>query len=391
MNILDWILVVLVCAYALSGYWQGFITGAAATVGLLLGGAVGIWVAPSLFGEASPAIWVSLGALFLVILAATVGQALFQYVGAQLRARISWQPARALDAIGGAALSAVAVLLVAWVLGVAVSGSRFGDVTTQVRTSKVLSAVDRVLPADSVAQLARFNNIVGATFFPRYLEPFAPERIVEVRRPPAGMTDDPQVAAAEPAVLKIHGTNECGRGVEGSGFFYANDRLMTNAHVVAGVDEPQIIFGDDVVEGRVVHYDPALDLAVIAVDDQGREPLRFDLSARQGQAVAVLGYPQDGPYDVRPGRIRDEHRLRSPDIYGRGSVLRDAYSLRSLIRPGNSGGPVVDSSGEVVGIVFAASVTDDETGYAITAEQAKQAAGQGLVGEDPVETGDCVG
>src|SRR3954452_24698915 len=121
VNVLDWFLVMLVLAYAVSGYWQGFIAGAFATGGLLLGGLLGIWLAPKLLGDAAPALWVSLAALFVVLICASFGQAILQYAGARIRSRITWQPARALDAVGGAALSMAAVLVVAWVLVVAVS------------------------------------------------------------------------------------------------------------------------------------------------------------------------------------------------------------------------------------------------------------------------------
>ncbi len=389
MNALDWILVVLVLAYALSGYWQGFVTGAFATVGLLLGGFLGIWAAPQLLQEAEPSLWVTLGALFIVIVSATIGQALFQYAGARIRARIRWQPVRAVDALGGALLSALAVLLVAWALGVAVSGSRIGPVTAQVRGSTVLAEVDQRLPDEAQGMLQAFNNVVGATFFPRYLEPFAPERIVETRRPPQRIRNNEQIAAAEASVLKIRGQNACGRGVEGTGFLYGDDRLMTNAHVVAGVDSPEVSIDGDAVAAEVVHYDPDLDVAVLALDDRGRPALAFDRQAGPQQGVAVLGYPQDGPYDVQAGRIRSEQRLRSPNIYGTGSVIREVFSVRGLIRPGNSGGPLVDGDGEVVGVVFAASVTDAETGYALTAEQVRESAAQGRLNSQPVSTGDC--
>ena len=138
MNLLDWLLLLVVLAYALSGYWQGFVTGAFATAGLLLGGLFGLWLAPVALGDANPSIWVSLGALFIVILSATLGQAFLQYAGARIRDKISWQPVRAVDAVGGSVLSAAAVLLVAWALGVAVSGSRIGPVTPIVRESAVL-------------------------------------------------------------------------------------------------------------------------------------------------------------------------------------------------------------------------------------------------------------
>ncbi|GAA2132041.1 MarP family serine protease [Nocardioides bigeumensis] len=391
MNLLDWLLVLVVLAYALSGYWQGFVTGAFATAGLLLGGLFGIWLAPLALGDADPSLWVSLGALFIVIVSASIGQALLQYAGARIRDSITWQPIRAVDAVGGAVLSALAVLLVAWALGVAISGSRLGGVTPLVRESAVLARVDASLPNGSAQLLRAFDNVVGTTFFPRYLEPFAPERIVEVSPGPQRLLTDPDVEAAEASVLKVRSTNSCGRGVEGSGFLYADDRLLTNAHVVAGVDRPEVIIDDSTVEARVVLYDSQLDVAVLALDDGDRPVLRIDReTAEPKQGLAILGYPQDGPYDVGTGRIRSVQRLRSPDIYGDGSVLREVYSLRGEIRPGNSGGPVVSSGGDVLGMVFAASVTDAETGYALTSDQIAESAAIGLTSSDPVDTGECV-
>ena len=391
MNLLDWLLVVLVLAYALSGYWQGFITGAFATGGLLLGGLLGIWLAPIALGRADPSIWVSLGALFIVILAASLGQALFQYAGARIRDKITWQPARALDAIGGAVLSALAVLIVAWALGVAISGSRIGQVTPMVRESTVLAKVNAALPQAAGNLLQAFNDVVGTTFFPRYLEPFAPERIVEVEPGPERLLTDPNVTRSIESVLKVRGTNDCGRGVEGTGFLYAPDRLMTNAHVVAGVDDPEIEFGDDSVDADVVYYNEDLDVAVLDVESGAAPTLPFDTGHEGGDGVAIVGYPQDGPFDVQTGRIRSEQRLRSPDIYGEGTVIREVFSLRGLVRPGNSGGPILDSDGDVAGVVFAASVTDDDTGYALTADQVSDAADAGRDATNQVSTEDCAG
>jgi S1-C subfamily serine protease len=390
MNVLDWCLLALVGIYALSGYWQGFITGASATAGLLLGGLAGIWVAPLALGDAAPSLWVSLGALFIVIISASLGQALFQYVGARLRDRITWQPIRAVDAIGGSVLSAVAVLLVAWALGVAVSGTRIGAVTPLVRDSTILAKVDQTLPADSDKVLQTFNNVVGTTFFPRYLEPFAPERIVAVRPGDPRMLTDPDVIAAEASVVKVRGTNGCGGGIEGTGFFYAPGRLMTNAHVVAGVTRPEVEVGGSSVVASVVLYDADLDIAVLALPDPGVPQLRFDTEAEPGDNIAAVGYPEDGPYDVQSGRIRSQQRLRSPDIYGEGTVIRQVFSLRALIRPGNSGGPIVTSAGDVAGMVFAASVSDPDTGYALTADQVTESAADGVTATSPVDTGTCV-
>ncbi len=389
MNVIDWCLLVLVGLYALSGYWQGFIAGAFSTVGLVVGGILGIKLAPVLLGDAAPSMWVSLGALFVVLVAASIGQGLFQYAGTRVRAKVSWRPVRALDAIGGAALSVAAVLLVCWMLGVAVSGSRIPTVGPLVRDSVVLAKVNQVMPRRAQQALRAFDDLVGSSFFPRYLEPFAPERIVNVGPAPVGVVKDPEVQKARLSVFKVRSSNKCGEGVEGTGFLYAPRRLMTNAHVVAGVNEPQVKVGSRTVSAKTVYYNPRLDVAVLAVPDLTGPTLRFDPNGKARQNGAVLGFPQDGPFDAQPARIRSQQRLRSPDIYGANVVTREVYSLRSLIRPGNSGGPLVSLDGRVLGVIFAASLSDSSTGYALTADQVADAAQTGMEADGGVRTGNC--
>jgi S1-C subfamily serine protease len=388
MNFLDWCLVVIVVAYALSGYWQGFITGAFATVGLLLGGLLGIWLAPHLLGDADPSLWVSLTALFAVLVCASFGQAVLQYAGTRVRDQITWQPVRALDAVGGAVLSVVAVLIVTWMLGVAVSGSRIPGIGPMVRDSKVLTSVNDVMPAAAQGVLRQFDRVVGSSFFPRYLEPFAPERIIDVSPAPGNVVHDPEVEKAELSVFKVRGNNRCGDGIEGTGFLYSPHRLMTNAHVVAGVTNPTVRVGTRNVEATVVYYNSDIDIAVLDVDIDG-PVIHFDDGGDAKEPAVILGYPNDGPFDAQPARIRAEQRLRSPDIYGRGTVTREVFSVRGLVRPGNSGGPLVSRSGGVLGVIFAASVSDKQTGYALTAQQVGQAAAQGLSATAKVSSGNC--
>jgi S1-C subfamily serine protease len=388
MNLLDWSLVLVALAYALSGYWQGFITGAFATVGLVLGGLLGIWLAPLLLGDASPSLGISLAALFVVLVCASFGQAILQFAGTKVRDRITWQPVRALDAIGGSLLSVLAVLTVTWMLGVAVSGSRIPGVGPLVRDSTVLSHVNDVMPDRAQSLLRGFDRVVGSSFFPRYLEPFAPERIVPVDPPPGNVVQDPEVQRAELSVFKVRGNNACGDGIEGSGFLYSPHRLMTNAHVVAGVDDPKVKVGTRNLTAKVVYYNSDLDVAVLDVDIDG-PTVKFDRAGSEKQPAVVLGYPNDGPFDAQPARIRSKTQLRSPDIYGRGTVTREVFAIRGKVRPGNSGGPLVSRDGDVLGVIFAASVSDKQTGYALTAQQVAKAAAQGLESADKVSSGNC--
>ena len=395
MNLLDWLLLVLVLAYAVSGYWQGFVTGAFATAGLLLGGLLGVWLAPVALGDADPSLLVSLGALFIVILAASLGQGVLQWGGAKIRDRITWQPVARASTRSAEPHSAPARSSSSpgrWASPCRAPGSTGSRRWCAARWSSPRST--RCCPSAPAELLDAFNDVVGTSFFPRYLEPFSPERIVDVKPGDARMKRDPDVTRAGSSVLKVRGTNDCGRGIEGSGFVYAADRLMTNAHVVAGVDNPQVVVGDDTTDATVVFYDSDLDIAVLEFDSGAIPVLPFtplDQAAQPKDPIAILGYPLDGGFDIESGRVRAKQTLRSPDIYGDGAVIRDVFSIRGLVRPGNSGGPIVDSAGQVVGVVFAASVTDDDTGYALTADQVRDAADEGSVSETEKSTEGCAG
>lgn len=387
---LDVMLALAVVVYALSGYRQGFVVGSASTLGLLAGGFFGIQVTPLLLDGYSPSPAVTVAALVIVLSLGLGGQAAGAFIGAQIRGRVTWQPARALDALGGAALSVVAMLLIAWVLGVAVSGARLTGLNKEVRASVILGAVDSTLPGGADRLLETFSALVDSAAFPRYLEPFAPERIKSVEPPSAGIAQRRQVVAAADSVVKVLGSaTDCDRTVEGSGFVYAPGRVMTNAHVVAGVSEPVVQLGDDDLAAEVVYYDPDVDVAVLSVPELQAPALQFDDQAESGDNVAVLGYPENGPYDVQPARVRDEQLLRSPNIYGEDTVMRDTYSIFGLVRQGNSGGPLVNRRGVVIGVIFAASVTDADTGYALTSGQVERAADAGDSLLDPVGTGSC--
>jgi len=280
------------------------------------------------------------------------------------------------------------VLVVTWMLGVAISGSQIPGIGPLVRNSKVLTTVNELMPSEAQGILRGFDQVVGASFFPRYLEPFAPEQIVNVAPAPGNVVRIPRVERAELSVFKVRGNNRCGDGIEGSGFLYSPNRLMTNAHVVAGVSQPTVRVGTRTLAATVVYYNPSIDVAVLSVPISG-PTIVFDQSGHAREAAVVLGYPNDGPFDAEPARIRAIQRLRSPDIYGQGTVTRDVFSVRSKIRPGNSGGPLVSQQGQVLGVVFAASVSDKQTGYALTASQVAKAAYLGQQASTQVSTGNC--
>lgn len=390
MNVLDVILLVVIALYGMAGYWQGFVTGAAATIGLLIGGGLGIVVVPPILDGLSAGVGTALLALVLVLIFATIGQAVGTFGGTYLRDRITWHPARSVDAAGGAVLSVVAVLLIAWCLGYAVSGTNIPGLSNSVRSSAVLSRVDQIMPDPAREVLRSFNELVDANLFPRYLEPFAPENIAHVRRPNERILQRPVVRRTAPSVVKVLGeAEECDRGVEGSGFVYAPGRVMTNAHVVAGVDDPTVIVADRRYRATTVLYDEDLDIAVLSVDELTAEPLEFDTGGSEGSNAVVMGYPGNGPFDARAARIRTERELRSPNIYDEGIVKREVFAIRGLVRSGNSGGPLVSPSGDVYGVVFAASVRDGNTGYVLTAEQVLDDARRGVELADEVPTGAC--
>jgi S1-C subfamily serine protease len=390
VNALDLVLIVVAIAYAFAGYRQGFLVGAGSTAGLLLGVFVGAKLAPTLLHGLSPSLTVSSVALALLLLAALLGRASGAFLGGRLRTGLTWRPVRLLDALSGSLLSGVGVLLIAWVLGVAVSGVQLHQLNREIRTSAVLGTVDHALPGGADGVLATFNSLVDSSRFPQYLEPFTAEHIVNVPRPPRSIRRLPGVAADSASVVKVLGAApSCGHDLEGSGFVYARGRVMTNAHVVAGVDSPFVQLDGKQYRAVVVYYDSSVDVAVLRVPGLPAPALHFGGPGQPRDLGAVLGYPENGPYDVEPARLRSTQSLRSPNIYGDNIVSRETYSIFARVRQGNSGGPLVNRSGAVIGVIFAASVADPRTGYALTADQVSTAAQVGDSSTARVETGAC--
>jgi S1-C subfamily serine protease len=391
VNALDVILIVAVVSFAFSGYRQGFIVGVLSFVGFLGGGALAMYVYPRFFDAAQPGPGQSIVAIVAVLLGALVGQLVANYVGTELRGVVTARSARAVDAAGGAVLSVVAVLLVAYILGLAIVQSPLTGIARQVRTSSVLGAVSEVVPETASSLFSGFQNILDSSGFPRVFSGLR-EPTLPVQAPDPAVLQAPGVAQSRDSIVKVLGTaRSCRRQVEGTGFVYAPERVMTNAHVVAGVDEPTVILGDgdESLRARVVGFDPARDVAVLLVPGLDAAPLGFS-SASRGDEAVVAGYPESGPFAAVPARVRGETRARGNDIYNSGTVVREIYSLFTTVRPGNSGGPLLAADGSVYGVIFAASVDDPSTGYALTADEVAPVATSAATASGEVSTGACV-
>jgi S1-C subfamily serine protease len=390
-SVLDVVLVVACLLFAVSGYRQGFVVGVLSFIGFFGGGVLGAKAAPGL-ADSSPLAQFprALVGLLVVFLAATVGQVLATLVGAAVRRRLTWRPARALDAVGGSAVSVVSLLLVAWLIGTAVASSPYPELASQVRRSQVLGVVDSVVPDSGRRFFSSFRDLIDTRGFPEVFGTLAPTDAPEVDPPDPALVGSAVVEGARPSILKITGVAEsCRRRIEGTGFVYAPERLLTNAHVVAGVEQPQVEVGDRTLDARVVTFDSSRDLAVLAVPGLGLGALELTGRAEAGTDAIVVGYPQGGPFRADAARIRGVQDARGPDIYQRATVVREIYALRGLVQPGNSGGPLLGTDGRVLGVIFAAAADDPQTGYALTAAETAPVAEAGRTASDPVDTGPC--
>jgi S1-C subfamily serine protease len=390
-DLLDLLLLLAVVVFAISGYRQGMLVGVLSFVGFIGGGALGALIAPHVATVTSGARAQALVAVAVVFAVATIGQLLTTVLGTALRSRLRWKPVRLVDSAAGAVVSIVSVLLVAWLVGTAVARtSAFGGLSRQVRHSIVLHQVDRVMPDAARTSFGAFRRLLDQNNFPQVFGGLAPERIVAVKPPDPKVLDSPGLKAARSRVLKVRGDAECHRRLEGTGFVYAPQHLMTNAHVVAGVRSPRVLLEDgSSLKATVVLYDPRRDVAVLYVPALSLAPLSFDGTAERGASAVVAGYPADGPFTAVAARIRGAERARGADIYQRSQVTREIYALRAKVRPGNSGGPLLAPNGEVYGVVFAAAVDDPETGYALTAAEVRGDADRGRAATTQVSSGGC--
>jgi len=391
VNWIDLLLVISALSFAFSGYRQGFVVGVLAFVGFLGGGVIGLLFAPSVVQRLDPGVFQSLVAIALVLLSATVGQVTLAWLGAMVRDRITWRPARVVDAGLGALVSVVALLLVSWFLASSLRPGPVPALSRQIGDSRIITAVDGVMPESADTLFSSFRRVLDDSGLPTVFGGLSPERIRAVDPPKAEVARRPAIRKASASVVEIEGTaRSCSRRLDGSGFVIAPQHVLTNAHVVAGVTRPNVRVGGvgNRLPARVVVFDPEHDLAVLYVPDLRAAALDFDAGGGRGDSGVVAGFPQGGPFQLEPARIRDTIQARGPDIYQRNQVTREVFSLYADVEPGNSGGPLLTPAGDVYGVVFAKSLDDPETGYALRADEVAPvvAAGKGRTTETSTES-----
>jgi S1-C subfamily serine protease len=374
---IDWVIIGAVVLLALYGWAQGFVAGGLALVGFAAGAWLGTRVAPLVVPDDSA--WGPAFALVGALVAGGIFAAGFEGFGSRVRARFSSPAFAAVDGALGAVLTACLGLLVAWVLG-AVALRAGPDVRRDVQRSAVLRELNAVLPPTG----GLLNTLEALDPFPHIDAPTA--RVP----PPAGsIARDPEVVAARASVVKVLGT-ACGVGVEGSGWVADDGIVVTNAHVVAGQDDTRVLprGQEPGLDAQAIAFDAGNDLAVLRVPGLDAPALPLAADPEAGTSAAILGFPLNGPYDVRAGRLGQTREVVTQDAYGRGPVGRSIVSLRGAVRSGNSGGPMVDGGGRVAATIFAATTSGPRGGYGVPNAVVRDT----LAGASgPVSTGECGG
>lgn len=393
MNLADWVLVGAVIVFAFAGWHRGFVAGLLSFAGFLGGGLAAAFVLPSVVDALIETEWLTAVALGLVVLvSALLGQFAASILGDRLRGGITWKPARLVDNVAGAGLNVLALAVVSWIVASALAYVPLSLVSQQVTESRVLVALDSIVPVPARNAFSDLRDLVGTTSVPRIFSGLAQITGPDVDPPdPASVTLE--VDEARESVVQVSGeTPECGAGITGSGFAISPDLVMTNAHVVAGVAEPRVRvrLADPGLAATVVYFDPATDVAVLSVPGLGARPLVLAReSARSGDSAVIVGFPESGPFRAEPARVRAEVTALGDDIYGDAGVERQVYAVRGTVLPGNSGGPLMRPDGFVLGMVFGADDEAESTGYALTAEELRPAMAAAFSSSRAVDTGSC--
>jgi len=396
-NWLDIVLALVLVSYGVMGYRRGLVVSVMSLAGFVAGGAMGMWLLPELLRYwntvNSNAGWRTLALVLGVFVLAELGQRIAVGIGLSMRSALRDAPVRWVDSALGAIATVLAASVFVWLLAGAVQGDAETPLAKAIGTSRVISTINRFVPPQTARLFAGFQAALDQEGFPRVFEGVQAEPIAPIAPPDSQLVFGAGVARAASSIVKITGlASSCNREQEGSGWVVAPGRVVTNAHVVAGTTSEgiQIEGVGRSYDARVVVFDPQRDLAVLSVPGLLTPSLTLGRDLlRSGDAV-VAGFPLDGPYRLDPARVRDVLFATGSDIYGNPGVVRQVYSLYTRVQPGDSGGPLLSSSGAVVGIVFARSLDDVQTGYALTLDEARPDLDAASSTFSPVSTGACV-
>ncbi len=389
--VVDVVLLVLAVVAIAAGWSNGAIRAAGSLVGLGLGLWLGFTLAPIVVGWLADAGWSgvtqrSIVAAVVILVCAGVVYAIAATIAAVIGKVLRHGPIRWLDSLIGAALGLLTWAVVVWLVAGFAMATSLATVVQAASSSRVVATLDSLAPLPSSAVLGAVDDALAGAGLPKVFEGGEPIKTVQ----PPDSAIPVAVADSEDSVVTVLASKPaCGVDSEGSGWVVQRGRVVTNAHVVAGassivVREP----GDTGVErATLVAFDPERDLAVLDVADLNASPLDIGEDLTAGAQAYAAGYPGDGPFTITPQRVRDRLTARGTDIYQSGTVDRDIYSLRGSVRPGNSGGPLLDTHGDVVGVVFARSTVDPDTGYALTLAELRPALSS--VGSAPISSGAC--
>lgn len=376
---------------AMSGWRSGALGSLLSFVGVLLGAIAGVLLAPHIVNHISGPRTKLFAALFLILALVVIGEVSGVVLGRAVRGAIRSRGVRTVDSVIGVALQLVVVLVAAWLLATPLTSADQPNLAAAVRGSRVLAQVDEVAPNWLKTVPKRLSALLDTSGLPDVLQPFGRTPIVNVDAPDAALADAAVVAFARPSVVKIRGVAPgCQKVLEGTGFVIAPNRVMSNAHVVAGSDSVTVDAGGQSYDASVVSYDPNADISILDVPNLPAAPLAFaEAAAPTGTDALVLGYPGGGEFVATPARIREIIELNGPDIYRSTTVKREVYTIRGTVRQGNSGGPLIDRNGRVLGVVFGAAVDDADTGFVLTGKEvSRQLAKIGNTAAVP--TGACV-
>lgn len=376
---------------AISGWRSGALGSLMSFVGVVLGAIAGVMLAPHIVTHVHSSRAKLFTALFLILALVVIGEIAGVVLGRAVRGSIRSGPVRVIDSFIGVALQLVVVLVAAWLLGSPLTSSNQQNLAAAARDSKVVTEVDKYAPDWLRSVPKRMSALLSTSGLPEVLEPIGTP-IQAVDPPDPSLADSLVVSKSVPSVVKIRGVaTGCQKVLEGTGFVIAPNRVMSNAHVVAGSDSVTVEAEGKRYDATVVSYDPNADISILDVPDLPQQPLVFaDEPAKTGTDAVVLGYPGGGDFVATPARVREIIELSGPDIYKTTTVNREVYTIRGPVRQGNSGGPMINRAGQVIGVVFGAAVDDDDTGFVMTTDEvARQLAKIG--NSVAVPTGACVG